>query len=306
MNNPPTNWKDVQDIARRIESALGSDCDVKSPDHLVDRVTGRRREIDFTIRSTVGSQSVLVIGECRKRAAKVDVTFVEQVVQKRADVKADRAIIVSTTGFTKGGRQKADHENISLMTLTEALEDKWPPWLALSSMEVLQRRFQVMQLRFERARNGGPEEGLVEIGEFRTTDKIILLSDGAEWGTVNQLVSRALREHNVVDKLDPKNEPITDVVPIELRGIPLYLRVDGELVQIHRVVAELKLWAESTRVPIQAFQYASDDGQLVADYAEARLALPDGDEASREARLYFVKGDQGTGAFLEVDPKEDS
>lgn len=73
-------------MARIEESLVPKGAVVKSPDHVRDKVTSERRQVDATIRYQVGSTSILIAIECRKRKPVQDVTWIEQLVTKRANI----------------------------------------------------------------------------------------------------------------------------------------------------------------------------------------------------------------------------
>ena len=66
--NKPKPGRVLEMLTARIDGSVsGLDVIVKSPDHLEDKVAGGTREVDVSLRSTVGSAEVLVIIECRDR-----------------------------------------------------------------------------------------------------------------------------------------------------------------------------------------------------------------------------------------------
>src|SRR4051812_18358578 len=83
------------------------------------RNSGTLREVDVSLRSQVGSVSVLVIIECRDRAKPQDVTWIEQLASKREDVGADKAVAVSSGGFSASARNLARSKQIDLRSLEE-------------------------------------------------------------------------------------------------------------------------------------------------------------------------------------------
>jgi hypothetical protein len=89
-------------LVSRIEQAVcPQGVIVKSPEWIIDNVTGRKRQIDATIRFKVGTASILIVIECRKRDDVVeDVTWIEQLATKSKDVGAAKTIAVSDCGFT--------------------------------------------------------------------------------------------------------------------------------------------------------------------------------------------------------------
>ncbi len=113
--------KDTEQLVALLEAALGEEdrVDVQSPDYIPDRDTGRKREVDVAVRIKSGTHQVLIILECRDRQNVEDVTWIEQLASKRSSVGADKAIAVSTSGFSEPARRKARACMIELRTLQE-------------------------------------------------------------------------------------------------------------------------------------------------------------------------------------------
>ena len=122
--------RDLEVLVALLESALVSDdaASIRSPDHLVDRVTGKLREVDVSVRYQVGSVPVLIILECRDRQHVEDVTWIEQLAQKRNDVRAARAVAVSSAGFSEAAVLKAAHLAIELRNLEDLTPDDIRSW----------------------------------------------------------------------------------------------------------------------------------------------------------------------------------
>ncbi len=103
-------------------------CEVSSPGRVPDVITGRKREVDVAIKCELGTLKFLTIIECRNRDKVDDTTWVEQVKTKKDDLKANKAIMVSTSGFTKPAREKAEHYGIILRTLSEFKSEDAIDW----------------------------------------------------------------------------------------------------------------------------------------------------------------------------------
>jgi hypothetical protein len=67
------------------------------------KITGRKREVDVSIRSRAGTPSIFITIECRKRHPKQDVTWIEQLAAKWDAIGAACTIAVSSSGFTPNG-----------------------------------------------------------------------------------------------------------------------------------------------------------------------------------------------------------
>ena len=123
----------LEQVVERLEQILGhsDQIEVKSPDLVEGRVSGRLREIDVSLRGQVGSTTIFVMVECRERTDTADVTWIEQLVSKREDVAADKAVAVSTSGFSSSARRFADAKGIELRTVEEIGNTEVSSWLGV-------------------------------------------------------------------------------------------------------------------------------------------------------------------------------
>jgi len=107
--------RDLEILVKNIESIISKDdVAVKSPDYIYGVVSKRNREVDVSLRSKIGSVEILVIIECRKRGRIQDLTWIEQLDNKRKDVLASKAIAVSSKGFSSGAITVAKNLGIGL------------------------------------------------------------------------------------------------------------------------------------------------------------------------------------------------
>jgi hypothetical protein len=120
VTRKPKAGRTLEILTARIERAVsGSGVAVKSPDHLEDKVAGGTREVDVSLRTTVGSAEVIVIVECRDRGRAADVTWIEQIATKRDAVGASKAVAVSSGTFSKKALMAARAYGIDARTLNQ-------------------------------------------------------------------------------------------------------------------------------------------------------------------------------------------
>ena len=113
-------WRQFEKLVARIEANSGSQSfKVTSPDRIRCRTTGRLREVDASVRSQIGTSNVLITIECRKRSAKQDVTWIEQLATKKQAIGAARTIAVSSSGFSSEAEAAASHHGIDLRRLSD-------------------------------------------------------------------------------------------------------------------------------------------------------------------------------------------
>jgi hypothetical protein len=124
-----TDWREFESLVARIEKAAAPlAAKVTSPDRIRDLTTGQLREVDASIRSTVGTTEVLITVECRKRSRKDDDTWIEQLATKRQKIGAAKTIAVSASGFTSSATKSAAHYGIELRTLSKVSASDIKGW----------------------------------------------------------------------------------------------------------------------------------------------------------------------------------
>jgi hypothetical protein len=126
-------------LVARIEHAVSdSGVTVKSPDHLEDKISGGTREVDVSLRTTVGSADVVVLVECRDRGRVADVTWIEQIKTKRDAVGASKAIAVASGTFSKTALRAANAYGIDARTLNQVDRTEIKRWAG--ALQIFQQR----------------------------------------------------------------------------------------------------------------------------------------------------------------------
>jgi hypothetical protein len=114
-----------------------------------DRVTdpdnpSRTRQIDVTLRA----EGNLTLIECRIHSEPQDVTWIEELIGRRASLNADAIIAVSASGFTKGAILKAEAFGIILRDFASLTEQEISAWGARTRVVVHLHHFDNIALRF--------------------------------------------------------------------------------------------------------------------------------------------------------------
>ena len=91
-----------------------------------ERTSGTLREIDILIKHSIAGIALHIAVECRDRARKGDVEWIDALIGKYRDLGIDKVIAVSREGFTSAALKKAQANNIETRTLEKALRTNWP------------------------------------------------------------------------------------------------------------------------------------------------------------------------------------
>ena len=90
-----------------------------------EKINGR--QFDVTVRFTHSVHDYLTVIECRDYKAAVPVSDVEAFVTKAKGARANKAVVVSASGFQSGAVDVAQREDVVLLTVTERYEDPVVP-----------------------------------------------------------------------------------------------------------------------------------------------------------------------------------
>jgi Restriction endonuclease len=114
--------RQIERIHRLIET---EDSDVTWNDRIPDPDNpSRLRQIDITIRR----DGRLTVVECRIHKEAQDVTWIEELIGRRASLRADAIIAVSASGFTSGAKAKAQNFGIILRSLDTLTAEEIRDW----------------------------------------------------------------------------------------------------------------------------------------------------------------------------------
>lgn len=196
-----TLWRRFELVVASLERALSPQgAVVTSPDRLRDRVTGRRREVDATVRIVRpdGGEELTAI-ECRRRRSRQDDPWIEQLASKQHKIGADRVIAVSSRGFSESAKLSANHFGITLRTLAELSDPEEVSRLfAGYSLAVTITDFQVFSIDLvdhDGVQVSGRElEALLSSASHDT--RFLLDERGRPWGSLDG-VCRRIDDHDV-------------------------------------------------------------------------------------------------------------
>ena len=139
----------LEQLVAELERVLGpTDVVITSPDKIVGKLSKQEREVDVSLRASVGSAEILVIIECRDRQGAQDVRWIEELATKREDVGADKGIAVSPTGFSTAAQNMARAKAIDLRTFADITAPEIFRWLSLTTVTVRVRRVELTKVRF--------------------------------------------------------------------------------------------------------------------------------------------------------------
>jgi hypothetical protein len=96
-----------QEVVEILHHHMAGDATVEASAMLPSQRTGALREVDVVIRAKQAGHDVIVSVEAMARSRKADLTWVDQMVGKHADLPTSKLVLVAQKGFTKDARAAA-------------------------------------------------------------------------------------------------------------------------------------------------------------------------------------------------------
>lgn len=282
--------KEFQDIIADIQSQLSKDSEVKSPDYIMGVVTNIKREVDVSIRSRIGLHDILTVIECRDHERPVDVTYIEQMVTKRDDVRANKLIVISRNGFTQTASDLARIRGIELLKFGDSEDFNWDEFISTRVITIHQKHFDILSLDFimKDDKNIKPLDGMKEVDTKNGTQFLFNKDHNpVEYQTIIQKVVRENSEQ--FERFFP--ETGYRIFPIGVRiHYPLYFKIDEFYRPILKLKAVLKLYIETIDKPLNLLmkRKLTDDetGEELARYFEIGFSYKD-----QDLYMSFVQSD---------------
>lgn len=291
--------RQLEELIAILEKAIcGTDIQIKSPDIIKDKVTGEGREVDVSLRGVVGSHDILIILECRDRKAPQDVTWIEQLASKRDDIRANKAIAVSSSGFTRGAIEKARDRGIELRTLEDIKPEEILEWFRGDAVHLIRKMFAIKNVLFQCDTNQTePEKSLKlktyidsEDADFRSDQKIFLLDESNESVSLDQLVLPVIDALSEIDVMNGEKVEETYVLASDGQGGGISIVIDEIPIELQHIQITADVWVEKETAGVQAIKAYKKDGNTFAHVVNfGTLNFPDGEHLVEIHRI--PKGD---------------
>lgn len=194
----PKRSNDFQRLVYLTRLNLSGGAKVSESKLMRDRLTKSLREVDVVIEGKVGNLPVVVSIECRDHKRVADVGWVEAMKAKHERLATNALFLASKSGFTaealavaaKYGIETFTLEDVESRDLSSLLGAHGSLWLKTTSVSATKVSIRVAAVA-----------GLTPETVATSPDNLLYSGDGAEIGSVQDLVERILRSRQVAEYL---------------------------------------------------------------------------------------------------------
>lgn len=264
---------------------------VKSPELLKDKITNENREVDVLITYKDSNNNIRKISvECRDRSSIQDVTWIEQLIQKKNDLDIDMTIAVTTSRFTNPAIIKAHAYGIYLET-AEKIDDKFVNNLSgIGHCEFHFLYTKAIDIQFQTSTGTilNKKTFLSRIGQSRSYSEELITPCDLKAGIEMYINSYLYEAITIVDEVK-KQYKIEDICHNNDYVLNFKVKVDNKILQnkndrnqVSYLIVKLKIQPHKYSIPLTEGLVVnipngdSLDQKFVATYSTEEMAFSHG------------------------------
>ena len=297
----PRQGEDFQKLVAYLERAVADQPNVtiESPKFIPDKVTGDLREHDIVIAQRFPQREITTAIECRDLSRPVTVNQVEAFHTKCEDTGINKRVIVSSAGFYKTTRKKAERYGIDCLTFAQVEKVDW--------FEQTEMTFRKRHVRHVDMKIGAPLSMQGKNGRL-----FLAIVDGpdeetgvrAVAGEGEQIVIVG-RPGKLVDRLMKQVPDLTDDLSgmwsIDLGNpeVLYFLDDDGNQHPLRELHLDVFWEATETLSPLTFHHYGGEDGKPVFESATTAVE-PFGEHWGRA--MFILDEERRLRVLIAVEP----
>ena len=283
----PARSNEFQKLVLLVKQHVAGGATVTESKFLADRATGADREVDICIEGAVGGHEVVISVECRDRARRADVTWIEEMKAKHERLPTDALVLVSRSGFTSGAIAVAKSYGIELLSISE-IDGETVSQLFGELSSVWAKTYDLSPIKVTLHVSATGPHGEEDVDAF--PDNLLFRSNGEKLGTVKAMVEYCLNSkqfHEEFGRLGDETHQSFTLgwgQPIDGAGDPIFLQKIET--QALREITHVKVVG---RCRVAVGEFAINRGAL----GRVRIAWGTGELRGRPAILVASQDEDG-------------
>ncbi len=253
---------------------------VLSPEYIKGKLSRRSREVDITLRASVGSTDILIMVECRDRKDVEELNWLEQISGKKKDIEANKAIAVSTSGFSASAIEYAKNTGIELRTYGAVNPNEIVLWFGFNTLTTTHHMVDFVHTQiipFDKDVEIAPDIKSIIEHTFTEKTKIFDFGNGKEEVSVWDLCCQTFNDNakEMYEDIKPDTPPVQKSIALELKGKPIRIKSNKGYVEVKelRIVAKLSIIINEH--PLTRIAEYKDGEKVIAKTAEFEFKVED-------------------------------
>lgn len=247
----------LERIITAIEKSLGSQGEIVPNYWAKDKDSGRKRQIDIAVFIKDSYRDFFCMIEVRDWKNPIGSSYVDQIIKKKDSVNADKAIIVSASGFYKPAIDKAKKYSIGTLIFEELDKVNWFEWLGCDHVTFFNHIFTNIN-KIDIIFNI-PQEEFEQIGfnglEFQRNDKIFIIPENNIMLSLPQVIKNCINQNPKIGETLPLDGgKVTKDLRMQITD-NLYLITEQGNLPVKIITVNVDLHLEIHKSPIEPHIY---------------------------------------------------
>lgn len=130
-NTKEKKWKKFEKLVAGVQKSLAPNAQVIHNDKVQGKSSQTKRQIDISVRQNIGQYSLFIAIDCKDYKDPVDVKGIEEFIGLIKDVRANKGVMVSSSGFTQAAKNTAADTGIDLYRLVDTADHDWKAYVTM-------------------------------------------------------------------------------------------------------------------------------------------------------------------------------
>jgi hypothetical protein len=133
MSEP--KWKTFERVVYELQRSFSPhEATVTPNDHISGHDSGTDRQVDVSIRMRVANYDILIVIDCKDCKVPVDLKDVDAFDGLLRDVRANKGVLISSSGFTRAAVESAKAHGIDTLRYIDTESVDWKSYAALPAL----------------------------------------------------------------------------------------------------------------------------------------------------------------------------
>ncbi len=216
-------WKRFERQIHQIHTQLAPQGAIVTLD---DKIVGCdskvERQLDVTIRIRVADYNILIVVECKDEARPIDVGAIGQFASLLRDVKANKGVIISSSGYTAAAIEMARSQGIETRTYVDT---ESADWRSEATIPVLLTRVKLSGWSFRFSAIPGLPWGVPTGGPTAFVEA--LAPDGTSLGPIITLLGRKWRDDESLHRPGERTTLLAEHVLVNVGDTQRHTRIEA-------------------------------------------------------------------------------
>lgn len=130
MESEP-KWRRFEKLVAKVQQELAPNAVVTHDDHIKGHDSEKLRQVDITVKQKIGQYEMLIAIDCKDYKIPIDVRNIEQFIGLIKDIRANKGVMVASSGFSETAKKVGEKAGLNLYRLVDTEAHDWQTYVSI-------------------------------------------------------------------------------------------------------------------------------------------------------------------------------